>query len=160
VTARLCAVNVRKIDTTVILAIVHPIPNLDKPNVSFTNILSTLVWFCPLFWHCVHIFRYMSTFWNIYPPLGIYVHISEYMSTFPCKCPHFRKYVQLMKYMPFFLINIQCLCFGTNLCFAQVTNETLQIRRPVTKKHRERTRQDELTINLWRARLCALDARN
>jgi len=40
-------------DTIIILAIVHPIPDLDKPNVSFFNILSTLVWFYSLFWHCV-----------------------------------------------------------------------------------------------------------
>ena len=45
----------------------NPIPDLDKAKISFSNILSTLVWFFLLFWHCVHIFRYMSHF-------GIFVH--------------------------------------------------------------------------------------
>jgi len=60
------------------------------------------------FWHCVHIFKYMSIFLNTCPHLEIYIQISEYMSTFRsvCRCfqvnvHKFWKYVHLMKYMPF-----------------------------------------------------------
>jgi len=59
-------------------------------------------WFCPLFWHCVDIFRFMSTFSNICPNFRIYVHIPEYISTFSSTCPHLWKYVYFMKYMLFF----------------------------------------------------------
>jgi len=86
----------------VVLATLYLIPDLDKPKVSFSNILFTLVWFCPLFWHCDHILKYLSTFKNVCPNFGIYVYILECMSTFASKCPHFRKYVHLLKYMTFF----------------------------------------------------------
>ena len=68
---------------------------------------------CPHFRVCrcfqvnTHIFKNMSTLWNI-------CHL--------------------------YLITIQCLYFGTNLCLTQVTEETLQIKPPVTKKRHERNK--------------------
>jgi len=100
-----------------------------QAKVLFSNIFSTLVWFHPLFWHSVHIFGHMSTFWNICPH---YVQISEYMSIFQSTYRRFQVNVHIFKNMStlwnichFCLITIQCLYFGTNLCLTQITKETL-----------------------------------
>ena len=47
----------------------------------------------------------------------------------------FSKISTLWNICQFCLITIQCLYFGTNLCLAQITQETLQIRPPITKKY-------------------------
>ena len=67
----------------------YPIPDFDKPNVSFSNIQSTLVCLCPFFWHYVHISGYLSTFMNICPNLGVYIHISDYMSILWSICTNY-----------------------------------------------------------------------
>ena len=64
----------------------------------------------------------MSTFQSICRRLQVNVHIFKNMST-------------LWNICYFFLIITQCLYFGTNLCLAQVMEETLQIRLLVTKKY-------------------------
>jgi len=109
-------------------------------KVSFSNILSTLVCFCPFFLHCVHIS-------GMHPHFVIYVQISEYISTFQSICRCFQVNVHIFKNMStllnichFCLITIQCLNFDTNLYLVQVTEETLQIKSLVTKKRRGRNK--------------------
>ena len=70
----------------------YPILDLDKPNVSFSNILSTLVDF-------VHYFDIASTFSGLCPPFQIYVQISEYMSTFQSTYRHFQVHVHIYENM-------------------------------------------------------------